>query len=120
MSVRGVMSDNLSLLFGIRQDSVLVPALFNTYEKPLGTIAQRYGVNYRLRADDTQLCVFLDPRNKADASFSLENLKHCIADIQLWMTSKLFKPVEDKAYIYGWLLNSLLKAFLFKKTYYDT
>ena len=39
----------------------------------------------------------------ADVSASLENLEHCIADIQLWMTSNVIKLNENKTgilYIY--------------------
>ena len=57
------------------------------YIKPLGTIAQRYGVKYHLYADDTQLYLSLDRGNEADVSSSLESLENCTANIQLWMTS---------------------------------
>ena len=55
----------VSLLFGVPQGTILSPALFTRYMKPLGTTAQRYGVKYHLCAHDTQLY----------------NLEHCIADI---------------------------------------
>ena len=81
MSIYGILSDTLSLPFGVWQTSVLGPALFSMYMKPLGTIAHRYGVKYHLYAADTQLYVSVDPGNKADVPFSLENLEHYIDDI---------------------------------------
>ena len=80
MSIRGVLSDTLSLIFGVPQCSVLGPALFTMYTKPVDTIAQRYGVKYHLYADDTQLYVSLDSGNKADVSSSLESLENCIGE----------------------------------------
>ena len=65
----------MSLLFGVPKGSVLGFMLFTVYTKPFGTIAQFCGVKYHLYAD-----VALDSGNKA-----LENLEHCITDIQLWM-----------------------------------
>ena len=65
VSIQGV------LISGVSQGSVLDPALFTMYTKPLGTNAQGYEVKYHLYADDTQLYASLDPGNKADVSFSL-------------------------------------------------
>ncbi|KAK2145627.1 hypothetical protein LSH36_668g01000 [Paralvinella palmiformis] len=61
------------------------------YTRPLGIIAQRYGVKYHLYADDTQLYISLDPDNELNFSSSLNNLEHCIADIRLWMTQNLLR-----------------------------
>ena len=65
----------LSLLFGVLKGSVLDPALFTMYTKPLRTIAQRSGVKYHLYADDTQLYVSLDPGNKADVFLFTDQTK---------------------------------------------
>ena len=67
VSIKGVLSDTLSLIFRVPQGSVLGPVLFTMYKKPLGTIARRYVVKYHLYVEN------------------------CIADIQLWMKGKLFK-----------------------------
>ena len=64
-----------------------------------GTTAQRYGIKYQLYPDDTQLYVSLDPGNKADAFVSSENLEHCIADIQPWVTNNVLKLNENKTSI---------------------
>ena len=81
----------LSLLFG---DSQIGPALFAVYTNRLGIIAQLFGS--------------LDPGNKSDVSFSLENLDHCTADIQLRATSDVLKLSEGKTnIIYIWLHHTI-------------
>ena len=90
MSIQGVLSDTLILLFGVPEGSVLGPTLFTMYTKRLGTTAQRHGVKYHLYADDTQLYVPPDPGNKADVSSLFKNLENWFADIQLWMTSNFW------------------------------
>ena len=66
------------------------------YTKPIGIIAKKYGVQYHLYADDTQLYVSLDLGNNDKFSSSLENLKHCIEEIRLWMTQNMLKLNDDK------------------------
>ena len=51
VSAEGVLSDTLSLLFGIPQGPVLCPALFTMYTKPLGTTlhsGMEYNITYTL------------------------------------------------------------------------
>ena len=63
VSVHGILSDIQFVLSGVPQGSVLGPLVFTMYTRPLGIIAQRYGVKYHLYADDTQLYISLDPDN---------------------------------------------------------
>ena len=55
VSVRGILSDVQFLLSGVPQGSVLVFLGFRMYTRPLGMIAQQYGVKYHLYANYTQL-----------------------------------------------------------------
>ena len=55
-------------------------------------------VKYHLYADDTQLCISLDPDNELHFS-SLNNLEHCIADIRLWMTQNVLRLNDNKTNI---------------------
>jgi len=87
------------LLSGVPQGSILDSLVFTINTRPLGIIAQRYGVTYHLYADDTQLYISLDPDNELNLSSSLKNLEHCIADIRLWMTQNLLKRNDNKTNI---------------------
>jgi len=69
------------------------------YTRPLGIIAQQYGVKYHLYADNTQLYITLNHGNKLTFSSSLKNLEHCIPDIQLWMAQNLLKLNDNKSNI---------------------
>ena len=75
-------------------------ALFTMHVKSPATIAQWYRVKYQLYADDTELCVSQDPGNKTDVPSSLNNLEHCIGDIQLWMTNNFFDEMSIKLILY--------------------
>jgi len=86
VSIRGILFDIQFLLSGVPQGSVLGPLVFTMYTRPLGIIAQRYGIKYDLYADDTQLHVSLIPDNELNFSSSLKNLEHRITDILLCMT----------------------------------
>jgi len=96
VSIHESMSESCHLQFGVPQGSVLGPLIFVLYTKPIGIIARKFGVQYHLYADDTQLYVSLDLGNEQNFTSSLENLKHCIAEIRLWMTQNMLKLNDDK------------------------
>jgi len=87
------------LVFCLPLGSVLDSLVFTMYTRPLGIIAQRYVVKYMLYADDTQLCISLDPDNELNFSASLKYLENCIPYIRLWMTHNLLKLNYTKIYI---------------------
>jgi len=87
------------LLSGVPQGSVLGPLAITMFTRPLGIIAQRYGVKYQLYPDDTQLYISLDPDNKQNFSSFLNNLEHCIVDIRLLMTQNLLRLNDNKTNI---------------------
>jgi len=99
VSVHGILSDIQFLLSGVPQGSVLGRRVFTVYTRSFGIIAQRYGVKYRLYADDKQLYISLDSENKLNFSSSSKNLEHCIADIRLWMTQNLLKLNDNKTHM---------------------
>jgi len=99
VSVHGILSGIHFVLPGVPQGSVLGPLIVTMYTRPLGIIAQGYGVKYHLYTDDTQPYISLDPDNELNFSSSLKNIEHCIADIRLWMTHNLLKLNHNKTNI---------------------
>ena len=87
------------LLFGVPEGSVIDPLVFTLYTRPLGIIAQRYGVQCHLYADETQLYISLDLSNKLNVSSYLKHLEYCMADIRLLMTQNLLRLSDNKTYI---------------------
>ena len=60
VSIHDSMSDDCHLQFGLPRCSVLGPlVVFVLYTKPIGIIAKKYGVQYHLYVDNTQLYVSL-------------------------------------------------------------
>ena len=51
VSVHGILSDVQFLLSDLPQGTVLGPLVFTMYTRPLGIIAQQYGLKYHLYAD---------------------------------------------------------------------
>ena len=90
-------SDVLNLFklkFGVHQGSVLGPLLFSLYTTPLSQVIRKYtGVKYHFYADDTQLFIHLSPQ---DSLKSLDHLKSCLNDIQVWMSENTLKLNPDK------------------------
>jgi len=87
------------LISGVPQGSIIGALLFTMYTCPLGIIVQRYGIKYHLYADDTQLYISLDPDNELNFSPFLNNLEHCIADIQLSLTQNVIRLNDNKTNI---------------------
>jgi len=57
---------------------------------PLSRIAQRYGIQIHMYADDTQLNVSYDVTDMEQSHEVTERPENCISDIQSWMvTNKL-------------------------------
>ena len=70
------------------------PLLFSLYTTPLSQIIRKYtGDKYHFYADDTQLFIHLSPQ---DSLKSLDRLKSCLNDIQVWMSENKRKLNPDK------------------------
>ena len=76
------------LTCGVPQGSVLGPALYYMYNKPIGDIVARHGMQYHCYADDTQIYLTVE-RDE----FIVVALKValCIAEVAAWLNKNLLK-----------------------------
>ena len=90
VSVLGTASESHKLQFGVTQGSVISPALFTAYTKPISEIIIKHNIRYHVYADDTQLYINFDPRIPGDMVSSMFRITRCIEEVNNWMcTNKL-------------------------------
>ena len=99
VNIDGCRSQPRDLRFGVPQGSVLGPILFTLYTTPLGNIARKYGLNFHLYADDTQLYITFRPTDPDSLKCSLSVIRQCIDEIRVWMFDNLLKLNGDKTEI---------------------
>ena len=84
-------SKKKDLKMGVPQGSVLGPLLFEIYTIGLSKILDKYKVNYKLYADDTQFYFPFETIEEAT-----KRIEEIMKDIKTWMTAKKYKLNEDK------------------------
>uniref|UniRef100_A0A8C6LN66 Reverse transcriptase domain-containing protein n=1 Tax=Nothobranchius furzeri TaxID=105023 RepID=A0A8C6LN66_NOTFU len=77
---------------GVPQGSVLGTIVFTIYMLPIGKIIRQHGINSHCYADDTQLCLSINP----DQSNRLGRLQAYLEDIKNWMTQNCLLLNQDK------------------------
>ena len=78
---------------GVPQGSILGPLLVTLYIAPLQDVIQAYNLNCMFYADDSQVCIAINPNHPSDA---LTTLRQCVEHIFSWNTRNMLKSNPGK------------------------
>ena len=81
--------------FGVPQGSVIGPLLFTANITPLRDLIRKYGLEYHLYADDTQMHVSFSPGGDEQQN-ALNRLHSCLEEVGQWSRSNLLKLNDQK------------------------
>ena len=94
--IDGEPSATTKMKFGMPQGSVVGPWMFTNYILPIGDIIKRYGLDYHLYADDSQLYITFNPKIPGDAEVCLFKIRACVREIKRWMAANKLKLNDEK------------------------
>ena len=93
VTIQGATSSKRHLRYGVPQGSVAGPFLFSVYTLPLGDIIRKYGVNFKIFADDNQLYIEFDFN---DPNPSNELMEALISEVRQWFAVNFLKLNDSK------------------------
>ena len=91
--IGNVSSASRELVTGFPQGSVLGPFMYPVYTSPLFSIAEKYGLDIQMYADDTQLYLSFCVEEK---DIALDRMEKCISEIRDWMFKNHLKLNDSK------------------------
>lgn len=96
VSIDGSYSSSHTPTCGVPQGSVLGPLLFTCYIESLGELLRKHNMDYHLFADDSQLYIFLYPKDVKSILDAKARTEACIADVRIWLHDHFLKGNDDK------------------------
>ena len=88
-------SREISLLYGVPQESILGPLLFILYVNELNNLGEEFGLTIHSYADNTTLYIGFDPVFEFDTA--CQNIKCCLNKVREWMNVNFLKLNMDKS-----------------------